>query len=90
MPDLKTFLIAIGAQPHRTLAPFSIQGSKREMDRLTVLLACNVTGTELLKPVLCGNVMRQRAWGPKTGDRYVKWVKTKKAWMDKEVFHAWL
>ena len=40
--------------------------------------------------------MRQRAWGPKTNgsawcpDKYVKWAKTKKAWMDKEVFNAWL
>ena len=66
------------------------------MERLTVLLCCNVTGTELLKPVLCGKVMRQRAWGPRSSenawspDKYMHWVKTRKAWMDKDTFNAWL
>ena len=39
--------IVFGAQPHRTLAPFSVKGSKREMDRLTVLLACDAKTSPL-------------------------------------------
>ena len=38
--------MVIGAQLHCTLTPSSVKGSKREMERLTILLCTNVTGTE--------------------------------------------
>ena len=44
--------IIFGAHPERTLAPTSVQGTKRDMDRLTLLLCCNVTDTERLKPLM--------------------------------------
>ena len=88
--------IIFGAHPERTLAPTSVKGTKRDMDRLTILFACNVTGTERLKPLMCGKMARQRAWLPVGHPRawfpdpYVQWEKSKKAWMTKELFNRWL
>ena len=88
--------IIFGAHPERTLAPTSVKGTKRDMDRLTLLLCCNVTGTERLKPLMCGKVARQRAWGAVTSSRawypddFVRWEKTAKAWMNTELFNRWL
>ena len=88
--------IIFAAQPQRTLAPESVRGTKKDMDRLTLLLCCNVTGTERLKPVMCRKMARQRAWGAvqRSGswhpEPFVRWEKTKKAWMTKELFNLWL
>ena len=54
--------IIFGAHPERTLALTSVKGTKRNMDRLTLLLCCNVTGTERLKPLICGKMRYQRNW----------------------------
>ena len=86
----------MGAHLERALAPTSVKGTKRDMDRLTLLLCCNVTGTERLKPLMCGKVARQRAWGAVTSSRawypddFVRWEKTAKAWMNTELFNRWL
>ena len=88
--------ITFGAHPERTLAPTSVKGTKRDMDSITLLLCCNVTGTERLKPLMCGKMQQQRAWGQAASptswhpDRYVQWEKTAKAWMTKELFNKWL
>ena len=88
--------IIFGAHPERTLAPTSVKGTKRDMDRLTLLLCCNVTGTERLKPLMCGKMQRQRTWGAAGSpsawhpEPYVQWEKTAKAWMTKELFNKWL
>ena len=61
-----------------------------------MLLCTNVTGTERLKPLICGKVVRPRVWGRASSpsswspDKYVKWVKTPKAWRNKETFNSWL
>ena len=76
--------IIFGAHPQRTLAPTSVKGTKCDMDRLTLLLCCNVTGTERLKPLMCGRMLRQRAWMPVnhprawSPDEYVRWEKLRK------------
>ena len=46
--------IVFGAQPHKTLAPGRVSGVKRVADRITVMLCCNATGNERLKPLVIG------------------------------------
>ena len=88
--------IIFGAHPERTLAPTSVKGTKRDMDRLTLLLCCNVTGTEKLKPVMCGKMQYQRTWRAGRGrqawspEEFVHGEKTPKAWMTTELFNRWL
>ena len=66
------------------------------MERQTQLLCCNVIGTERLKPVMCGKMARQRAWGALHWEGslhshpFVHWVETKKACMTKDLFGSWL
>ena len=60
--------IIFGAHSERTLAPTSIKGTKRDMDKLTLLLCCNVTGTEELKSLFCGQ-MHGRRGGREGTDR---------------------
>ena len=38
----------------RILTSTSLKGTKRDMDRLTLLLCCNVIGTKRLKSLMCG------------------------------------
>ena len=45
--------IIFGAQPHQTLVPISVLGTKKDMDQV---LCCNFTSTKRLKHVMCGKV----------------------------------
>ena len=66
------------------------------VDRLTVLFCFNVTGTERLRLLMLGTMQSARDWGalssetPWSPAQYVTWVKTPKAWMNKEIFNGWL
>ena len=85
-----------GAQPYRTLTPVNVSGTKKAMDRYTVLICCNATGTERLKLLMLGPMQRARDRGRvnKEGalhpDPYVHWKKANKAWMNREIFNSWL
>ena len=54
--------IIFGAHPKRTLAPTSVKGTKRDMDRLTLLPCCNVTSRKRLKPLIRDKIRYQRNW----------------------------
>ena len=88
--------IIFGAQPHRTLAPTKVSGTKKVLDRLTVLFCCNVTGTERMRLVMLGTMQRARDWGAVTSEtawhpaKYVTWIKAPKAWMNRDIFNGWL
>ena len=75
--------IIFWAHPKRTLAPTTFKGTKRVMDRLMLLLCCNVTGTERLKSLICGKMRYQRNWRARRDrpalntDEYVRWKKNR-------------
>ena len=44
--------LVLGAQPLKTLAFGRVSGCKRAMDRITLMICCNATGTERMKPMI--------------------------------------
>ncbi|XP_057340566.1 tigger transposable element-derived protein 6-like [Microplitis mediator] len=64
-------------------------GGKHSKERLTVLLATNMTGTEKLKPLVIGKAKKPRCFsGCKSLP--VDYEANKKAWMTADIFKQWL
>ena len=55
--------LILGAQPTKTLAFGRVAGVKKQMDRITIMLCCNATGEEKLKPILVAKAKRPRCFG---------------------------
>lgn len=64
-------------------------GGKLSKERLTILLATNMTGTEKLKPLVIGKAIKPRCFsGLQTLP--LEYDANKKAWMTAEIFKGWL
>ncbi|XP_025407157.1 tigger transposable element-derived protein 6-like, partial [Sipha flava] len=64
-------------------------GGKHSKERLTLLLAVNMTGTDKLKPLIIGKSKNPRCFaGVKSFP--VNYTANKKAWMTSELFAEWL
>lgn len=64
-------------------------GGKHSKERLTVLLAANMDGSEKLKPLVIGKAMKPRCFkGVKSFPTVYR--ANKKAWMTTELFNDWL
>ena len=64
-------------------------GGKHSKERLTVLLAVNMDGSEKLKPLVIGKAMKPRCFkGVKSFP--TDYRANKKAWMTTELFNNWL
>lgn len=64
-------------------------GGKHSKERLTLLLAVNMTGTDKLKPLIIGKSKKPRCFaGVKSFP--VDYTANKKAWMTSELFAEWL
>jgi len=77
--------------PDKTLAfkNEKCSGGKHSKERLTLLLAVNMTGTDKLKPLLIGKSKKPRCFaGVKSFP--VEYTANKKAWMTSELFAKWL
>ncbi|KAI8516563.1 Pyruvate decarboxylase 2 [Branchiostoma belcheri] len=60
------------------------RGSKKAMDRISVLFGCNMTGTDKLTPLMIGSSKNPRCV---RGQRVpLPWYANKKAWMTGEIF----
>lgn len=77
--------------PDRTLTfkDEKCHGGKLSKDRLTVLLACNMDGSQKLKPLIIGKSAKPRCF------KGIKSLPTayrsnKKSWMTTELFNEWL
>ena len=83
-------------QPSRTCAKGKVAGRKKEMQRVTVGLACNSTGTEKLRPIVVGKSAKPRCFKNKGKDWSVRthlgmeyhWNKA--AWMLGSIFSSWV
>jgi hypothetical protein len=78
-------------EPSRTLARQPIAGTKKPKDRVTILLACNATGTERLTPVFVHKYKKPRCMryiDQKTLPVYYYWNSS--AWMQLSIFSKWL
>lgn len=76
--------------PSKSLVSKIRKGIKRYKDRITILLACNMSGTEKLKPVIIGKFKNPRAFKNFNKDYYCNYLYNTKAWMTSNDFNRWL
>ena len=78
--------------PNRTLSTSSnISGYKKDKTQITVLLGCNSTGSEKLKPLVIGTALRPRPLkNVNCALLPVEYHANKKAWMRSAIFLPWL
>lgn len=68
-----------------------IMGSKKAMDRVTVLCCCNATGSDKRKLLLIGKAMKPRCFKNINRDNLpVSYYANKNAWMTSALFSKWL
>ena len=78
-------------EPSRTLARHRIAGTKKPKDRITLLLACNATGTVKLTPVFIHKYKNPRCMrqiDQRNLPVYYYWNSS--AWMQISIFSRWL
>ena len=69
------------------------RGGKGSKERVTLLLASNMSGTDKLRPLVINKSLRPRAFGRNRGQSAnlpVDWDANKTAWMTAEIFTKWL
>ena len=69
------------------------RGGKGSKERVTILLAANMSGTDKLKPLVINKSLRPRAFGrnrSRSASLPVDWEANKSAWMTAEIFTRWL
>ena len=88
--------LVLGSQPCKTMAFARVSGVKKEKDRISVMLCCNATGDEKMKPVVIAKAARPRCFG---GIRtlnafdpsvYCHYFSQPAAYMTRELFNIWL
>ena len=77
--------------PNSTLATGLVSGKKKQIERITVALCANATGTDKLIPLVIGKSAHPRCFGKTFNPSvYVKHTSNKKTWMTGFVFQDWL
>ena len=77
--------------PTTTIGPGPLPGKKKAKERVTVLLCCNVSGTDRVPPFVIGRSNRPRSFGGATNDELgFDYASHTRAWMDRELFNLWL
>lgn len=77
--------------PTWSLSNTSVTGFKKEKSRLTFLACCNNDGSEKFPLMIIGNAERPRPFNRKYGRELgLDYYANKKAWMNMQLFHAWL
>jgi hypothetical protein len=76
--------------PNQTLASTSMKGTKKDKERVTVLLTANASGTHKFKPLVIGRSKQPRAFG-KTNMKnlpHMTYRNNKTAWMTSVCFNV--
>ncbi|KAG0441915.1 Tigger transposable element-derived protein 6 [Dictyocoela muelleri] len=81
MTVLQTFL------PKKSLVKSARNGIKKFKDKITVMLACNMTGSTKLKPVIIGKFENPRALKGFEKNYFCQYLHNKSAWMLTENFN---
>ena len=77
--------------PVKTIASKPEAGLKKNKTRITILFACNSTGTEKLDLFFIGNALQPRAFKKSTAAQLgIQYTANKKAWMTSSLFSSWL
>ena len=67
------------------------KGGKKSKERITVLLCCNASGTDLRKPLVIGKSQTPRCFrNLKVEKLPIVWRANKKAWMNSGLFTEWV
>jgi hypothetical protein len=78
-------------EPSKTLARHAISGTKKPKDRVTIMLACNATGTSKLTPIFIHKYKNPRCMDNiKHNDLPVHYYWNSSAWMQRSIFLNWL
>lgn len=77
--------------PNATLATRPTSGTKRDKSRITLLLACNATGSVKLQPLVIGTAAKPRCFrNINMNTLPITYRYNKKAWMRGDIFGEWL
>ena len=78
-------------EPSKTLARHPIAGTKKPKDRVTIMLACNATGTSKLTPIFIHKYKNPRCMqNVNHNDLPVHYYWNSSAWMQGSIFSNWL
>jgi hypothetical protein len=77
--------------PNRTLSTTQTSGTKKNKEQITILLACNSTGSHKIKPLVIGKAARPMTLRSlNMNNLLVTYQSNAKAWMTSEIFNKWL
>ncbi|SJX66502.1 related to transposase [Sporisorium reilianum f. sp. reilianum] len=77
--------------PNKTIGSSPASGLKKNKARITILFACNSTGTEKLDPFFIGHSQQPHAFKKQSPEQLgIQYSANSKAWMTSSLFHAWL
>ena len=77
--------------PNKTLSSKNVPGLKLDKQRITIVICCNASGNEMVKPVVISKYARPRCFGKVfEPSNLVFYFHNKKAWMTCELFQRWL
>ena len=77
--------------PNKTIGSSPPPGLKKNKARITILFACNSTGTEKLEPFFIGHSQQPHAFKKQTPEQLkIQYTANSKAWMTTSLFHVWL
>ena len=77
--------------PNKTIGSAPTPGLKKNKTRITILLACNSTGSERLEPLFIGKHKQPRAFNKQTPeDLGIQYFFNNTAWMTRSIFTIWL